>query len=110
MYRESILYSSASSHHAILLLCSLDCQRNLGSKHLVPDAAAYAEAILVIQEVVGKVMLLQLLVVGRQVLVVQEVVSAVVTDVAEDAAAEHSSRHVPVPVEDGVGQFVEWCC
>ncbi len=34
----------------------------------------------------------------------------VVADVSKHPAAEGSGCHVPVPVEDGVGELVKRCC
>ncbi len=59
----------------------------LGPKHAVPKPAGDAEAELVVQEVVGEMVLLQLPVPHRQILVMQEVVAAVVQGVAEHAAS-----------------------
>ena len=39
---------------------------------------------------------------------VEEVVGQVVTNVAEDATGENSGCDVPVPVEDGMCQVIEW--
>ena len=54
--------------------------------------------------------LLQLLVGGRERLVVQEVMGQVVADIAKDASAKHRSGYIPVPVKDGVRKVVKWCC
>lgn len=56
---------------------------------------------------VGKVVLLERLVVGGQVLVVKEVVGHVVEGVAKDTAAEGSRGGVPVVKQDGVGELPE---
>lgn len=34
----------------------------------------------------------------------------IVADVAENTATEDHDRNVPVPVEDCMGELVEWCC
>lgn len=88
-------------------LVRLGVVHKLGTKDLVPEGAGDAEAILVVEEVVGKVVLLELLVVGRQILVVEEEVGHVVEGVAEDTAAEGSSGGEPVEEEDGVGELPE---
>lgn len=88
----------------------LDNSNQLGAKNAVPELAGNAKAELVVEEVVGKVVLLELLVPEREVLVVQEIVSEIVANVAKDAAAEYGRGHVPVPVKDGVGQLPEWSC
>ncbi len=36
--------------------------------------------------------------------------SQVVADVSKYPAAEDSRCHVPVPIEDGVGELVKGCC
>lgn len=79
----------------------------LGAEDDVPEAARDTEAQLVVEEVVGKVVLLEVLVPEREVLVVEKVVGKVVADVAEDAAAIGSGGDVPVEEEDGVGQLPE---
>lgn len=88
-------------------LVRLGVVHKLGTKDLVPEGAGDSEAVLVVEEVVGKVVLLESLVVGGQVLVVEEVVGHVVKGVAEDTAAEGSRGGVPVEEEDGVGKLPE---
>lgn len=56
---------------------------------------------------VSKVVLLELLVVGGQILVVEEVVGHVVKGVAKDTTAEGGSGSVPVVKQDGVGKLPE---
>lgn len=55
----------------------------------------------------GEVVLLELLVVGGQVLVVEEVVGHVVKGVAKDTTAEGGRGGVPVVEQDGVGKLPE---
>lgn len=54
-----------------------------------------------------QVVALELFVPQRQVLVVEEVMSHVVKDVAEDASREDGSGHEPIPVEDSVCELPE---
>ena len=37
----------------------------------------------------------------------QEIMGQIITNVPEEASAEHRCRHKPIPVEDRVGEFVE---
>lgn len=57
-----------------------------------------------------EVILLQLSPARRQRLMVEEIMSQVVTDVSEDAAAEGSSCNMPIPIEYKMGQFPEGQC
>ena len=106
-------------------------RRQLGAEDAVPEAAGDAETVLVVGEVVLQVILLEFAPVGWETgrvvsfevlcnsevlflwdefdlpLVVQEIVGAVVADVAENAAAIDCDRGVPVVEEDGVGEFPE---
>ena len=80
------------------------------SKSPVPELACDTKAKLVVKEVVSKVVLLHLPVPEREVLVVEEVVRQVVTDVSKDASAIDSRGHIPIPPEESVGQLPERGC
>jgi hypothetical protein len=82
----------------------------LSAKDDIPEPTGDSEAIFIVHEVVLKVILLQFSPVCRQRLVVQEIVSQVITDVSKDAAAEDSGCNMPIPIEDCVGQFPERGC
>ncbi|KAL2273974.1 hypothetical protein FJTKL_03761 [Diaporthe vaccinii] len=95
--------------HSVLLFGLRDrCRLDLCAEDTVPELAGDTEAVLVVEEVVLKVVFLELLVPERQILVMQEVVCHVVARVAEHAAREHSHGNEPVPVEEEVCQFPEW--
>lgn len=55
----------------------------------------------------GEVVLLEALVVQREVLVMEKVMSHVVHNVTENAAAEHGRSHVPVEEEQRMCQLPE---
>lgn len=74
----------------------------MGAEDDIPEPTGNSKAILVVHEMVLEMVLLQFSPVCRQCLVVEEVMSQVVADVSEDAAAEDSSSNVPVPVKHGV--------
>lgn len=79
----------------------------LGAKDAIPELAGNAKAELIIEEVVSKVMLLELLVPQGEVLVVKEVVCKIIADVTEDAAAVDSGGSMPAVGNDGVGKVPE---
>lgn len=91
-------------------LGSFALNAQFGPKHLVPKATGDAETVFVILVMMVQMVLLEGFVIGRERLVMQEVVGEVVADVAEDAPAEDGRCHIPVPVEDGVCEAIEWCC
>jgi len=90
-------------------LLSLDnrCRIKLGTKHLVPELASDSKAELIIEKMVSEMILLQLPVIEREVLMMEEVVGQVVADIAENATAVHSCGYAPVPEEEGVGELPE---
>jgi len=74
----------------------------------VPEAAGDTEAVFVVGKVVLQVVLLQFLVEGWKLLVVEEIMRHVVADVAENTTTVHSRGSVPIIEEDGVGEVPEW--
>lgn len=80
---------------------------NCRAEDNIPELACDAESVLVVEEMVLEVVLLQLPVVERQILVVQEVVRHVVARVAEDTTTKDGSGHTPVPVEHRVREIPE---
>lgn len=82
----------------------------LSAEDAVPEATGDTKAKFVVQEVMLKVVLLEVLVPEWQVLVVQEVVRQVIADVAKDATTVDSGGGMPAVGEDGMGQLPKWSC
>ncbi len=81
----------------------------MGTKDDIPEAAGNSETILVVHEVVLQVVLLQLFPVGGKRFMMKKVVGEVVTYVPKYSTAEDSSCNVPIPKEQGMCEFPEWC-
>lgn len=90
-------------------LLDLDRRLQLSTENTVPELASDSKSKLIIQEVVLKMVLLELLVPERQVLVMKEVMRQVVANVSENATAVDSSCDIPVVGEDGVCKLPERC-
>lgn len=82
-------------HSKSIRLLGFDGSRQLGSENGIPELAGDTETKLIVEEVMLKVVLLELLVPQREVLVVKEVVREVVANVAKDTAAKDSSSSMP---------------
>lgn len=74
----------------------------LSTEDGVPESAGNSETKLVIEEVMSKVVLLEVLVPQRQVLVVKEVVCKIVTDISKDTSAVGCYCSIPVVAEDAM--------
>lgn len=105
---QAVNYQKEAMTISCFSLLGLDKRHNLGSKYPIPEAAGYTKAILVVEEVVLKVVFLQVLVPQRQILVVQEVVGEVVADIAKDTTAENGRADVPVVPKEEVCKLPEW--
>jgi hypothetical protein len=74
----------------------------LSAENGVPESARDSETKLVIEKVMGKVVLLEILVPQRQVLVVKEVVRKIVADISKDTSTVGCYCSIPVVAEDGM--------
>ena len=102
---------------AVTCNSTLRCLHDLGWAHLqlgtedaVPETASDAKAILIVGKMVLEMVLLELLVPGRKLLMVQEVVGHVVEGVPEDTTSVSSCRSIPIVEKNGVRKLPEWCC
>ncbi len=98
---RSLLCFSAIIQKSVSLL-GLNGSRQLGSENGIPELAGDTETKLVVEEVVLKVVLLELLIPEWKVLVMKEVVREIVANIAEDAAAEDSSSSIPAIGQDSM--------
>lgn len=80
----------------------------LGSEDAVPELAGNPESQFVVEEVMLKVIFLELLVPQWKILMMKEIVRQVVTDIAKDATTVNSRGCVPAPEEDQVCQPPKW--
>jgi hypothetical protein len=89
------------------LFCLLGVVNKLSTENGIPEPACDSETKLVIEEVMSKVILLELLVPKRQVLVVKEVMRKIVADISEDTSTVGCYCSIPVVEKNGMSQLPE---
>jgi hypothetical protein len=86
----------------VSLFCLLGVVNKLSAENGVPESTGDAETKLVVEKVMSKMVLLEVLVPQRQVLVVKEVVRQIVADISKDASTVGCYSSIPVVAKDAV--------